>query len=143
MIERFDVVDVTNWHLSDTESGGGDEKVWLTDPDGTAWLFKPRTEHPGWVQGEDWAERVTTALAVQLGVPAATAELAVRHGKTGSISRSLVPTGWELQPGAVLLSEAVPGFITQDRARTGHTLDTVADILLGVDPPRRGSACAV
>lgn len=66
MIERFVLVDVSSWIVADTESGGGDEKVWLTDPRCSEWLFKPRTEHAGWVQGEDWAERIATELASRL-----------------------------------------------------------------------------
>ena len=135
MTERFTAVDVTSWDVADTESAGGDEKIWLTDPSGVAWLFKPRTEHEGWVQGEDWAERVATDLALHLGVPAASAELAFHRGRRGSISRTLVDRGWELQPGALLLSELVPGFRTQDPTRTGHTVENIRRALDGVSPP--------
>lgn len=135
MIEWFGLVDVSSWGVGDTESGGGDEKVWLNDPSGVAWLFKPRTEHDSWVQGEDWAERIATELASRLDIPAASADLAIRGGRRGSISRSLITPGWELQPGALLLSEIVPGFLTQDPARKGHTLDTIERALDGVGPP--------
>ncbi len=131
----FAIVDVDTWELADTESSGGDEKQWLTDPDGARWLFKPRTEQDGWSQGEDWAEKIATHLAGLFGVPAARVELARRGDRYGSISCSLLPKGWELQHGALLLGAAIPGFETHNRARTGHTLDNIERVLEPVASP--------
>lgn len=68
MSEAFRIIDADAWPIAEDEPGGGDEKDWLLDNDGSKWLFKPRTDQVGWSQGEDWAEKVSSALAAQLGV---------------------------------------------------------------------------
>lgn len=110
MTEPFPVLDVDDWPLASTESSGGDEKQWVEGEGGSLWLFKPRTEQAGRSQGEDWAEKITSELAVLLGVPAAQAELDVRGGRRGSLSLSLRPDGWE----HALLPELLSG----DKAAT-------------------------
>jgi hypothetical protein len=135
MTDRFEVLTVDDWAAVEAESAGGDEKVWLEQPGGTRWLFKPRTEHDNWAQGEDWAEKLAAEIARRLGVPAAHVELAVRGGRRGSISRNLVSPGWELQPGALLISEVVPDYEPRSRTRAGHSLDSIASVLEGVSPP--------
>lgn len=137
MSEPFDVVNVDSWELSSGESSGGEEKAWLVDPEGTAWLFKPRTDHGTWAQGEDWAEKITTQLAALLEIPTAEAEFAVRNGRLGSISRSLTADTFELQHGAVLIGAALPGFVTHSRHRSGHTLEIIRTVLDGVGPPAK------
>lgn len=141
MTERFATLDVDGWRLGDAESSGGDEKSWLEGPHGAMWLFKPRTDHAGWFQGEDWAEKIASELAVRLGVPAAHVELAVRGGRRGSISRSLRPAGWELQHGALLLAEHQPDYEPRNRARRGHTLDNIEAALRDFQSPPLLSQC--
>lgn len=135
MSSSFPIVDADAWPLASTESSGGDEKQWVEDEDGSLWLFKPRTEHAGWWQGEDWAEKITSEVAVVLGVPAAVVELAVRGGRHGSLSLSLRPEGWELQHGALLLGELFPGYEPRSKARAGHSLDNIERVLADVRPP--------
>jgi hypothetical protein len=116
------------------ESAGGDEKVWLGGG-GARWLFKPRTEHEGWCQGEDWAEKVTTDLAATLQVPVAVVELAVRDGRRGTISRDVAPSGWELQHGSLLLSEVVADYVVREKSRRHHDLETIRRVLESTAPP--------
>lgn len=100
------------------------------------WLFEPRTDHAGWSHGEDWAEKIASEVAARLGVPAAYVELAVRDGRRGSVSRSLRPVGWELQHGALLLAEHLPDYEPRNRARRGHTLDSIEVALRHVQAPQ-------
>ncbi|MEO3855594.1 hypothetical protein [Acrocarpospora sp. B8E8] len=126
------------------EAAGMDEKVWLADPaTSELWLYKPVTRHQNWaernldpVQGENWAEKITSELARRLGVPAAAIEMAQRLGTPGCISLNLVPPGWEMQPGTVLLSEIVPGYDPTPRGgHHGHTLDNIQRVLDGYCAP--------
>lgn len=135
MTDWFPVLNADAWPLASTETSGGDEKQWIEDEGGSLWLFKPRTEQAGWSQGEDWAEKITSELAVLLGVPAATVELAVRDGRRGSLSLSLRPAGWELQHGALLLGELLPGYEPRSKARSGHDLGNIERVLADVRPP--------
>jgi len=128
----FPVVDVSRWSIAKPESAGGDEKYWLRSPADERWLYKPRTEHDGWVQGEDWAEKISTEVANVLGVPAATVELAVRDGRHGTISRSLRPADWELQHGAVMLGRVVSDYTVKSGDRRGHTLANI-ELALALD----------
>lgn len=131
----FPLLDADGWPLASTETSGGDEKQWVEDEGGSLWLFKPRTEQASWFQGEDWAEKITSELAVLLGVPAARVELAVRDGRRGSLSLSLRPAGWELQHGALLLGGLLPRYEPRSKARSGHDLDNIERVLTDVRPP--------
>jgi len=135
MSEPYPVVDVNDWSLEDSESVGGDEKEWIRAPDGGLWLFKPRTERHGRVQGEDWAEKISTEVAGVLGMPAAQVDLAERAGRRGTVSLSLRREGWELQHGSVLLAGLVPGHEPRSRDRRGHTLANIERVLAGYGPP--------
>jgi hypothetical protein len=134
---QINQVDASSWRVRDEEPAGDDEKVWLTAPDGRDWLFKPVTEHKrlGFVQGEDWSEKVSSEMAALLGVPCAKVELAVRRGRQGSISLDLTPPGWQLQPGSVLLTGTAQDYIPGDRTRRGHSLVNIERALEGFDPP--------
>ena len=127
----FPVVDCSDWRIVADETSGVEEKRWLRRPDETLWLFKGVTEHETpmrgrWQQREDYAERLATALAQQLGVPCAQTELAIYQGKRGTISASLKPDDdWELQPGAVLLGETMPDFVPHAKGRLGHSLENI------------------
>ena len=134
-MHTFAVVDVSSWVVASTEGSGGDEKLWLMDFNQRRWLFKPRTEHVGWPQGEDWAERVVAHLAELMRIPAAQVELAVRDGRRGSISLSLRPKGWELQHGALLLQAADPSYIPKTKERSGHDLESIRQALTQVQAP--------
>jgi hypothetical protein len=133
---QFTRVDVSSWDVRDEETAGDDEKVWLTAPDGQDWLFKPVTEHKrlGFVQGEDWSEKVSSEIATLIGVPCAKVEVAVRGGRKGLISLDLTPPDWQLQPGSVLLAQTTQDYIPRDRTRRGHSLVNIERALEGFDP---------
>jgi hypothetical protein len=128
---------VSSWRVRDEEPAGDDEKVWLTAPDGQDWLFKPITEHKrlGFIQGEDWSEKVSSEIGALLHVPCAKVELAVRRGQHGSISLDLKPPLWQLQPGSVLLAETAQDYIPRDQTRRGHSLANIQRALEGYGPP--------
>lgn len=131
----FAILDVSSWPVVASETIGDDEKDWLGDQADVRWLFKPVVVHDGWQQGEDWAERIACEIAKALGIPTATVELAIRDGRTGCISKSVIPANWELQPGAVALSEVIEGYESRTKFRTGHNLDNIFRALSGCSLP--------
>jgi hypothetical protein len=138
----FDVLDVTSWEVAEEEASGEDEKVWLLDPRPSAfpqrWLYKPITQHPDRAQGEDWAEKLVSEIGSLLTVPCAEVELASRGGQRGLLSLNLRPDGWELQPGAVVLSAVDPKYRPgrlDPKGRPGHSLTNIAAVLADCDPP--------
>jgi len=131
----FQVIDTSSWRVDDTEAIGEEEKIWLLSPEGTRWLFKPVVRHEGWQQGEDWAERVACEVARLMDVPAAEIELATRGGRPGCLSRSVIPAGWEMQHGAVMLSGLVDGYQSRVKYRTGHNLANIEAALRRCGPP--------
>lgn len=134
-MNSFPIVDVSSWPIASNEPAGNDEKAWLEDDDGILWLFKPRKEHEDWNQGEDWAEKAASEIAISLCVPAAHIELATRYSKHGLISRDLTPSGGELQPGEVLLSGLLESFDPKDKLRRGHNLANIQAALVDFSPP--------
>lgn len=136
----FSVLDVSSWESAGIESIGQDEKEWLVEPGpGIPWLFKPVVaHHDGFVQGEDWAEKLVNELGRRLGVPCARIELASRRGRRGCISRTVCPKRWEMQPGRVQLAEVVAGYqpgAANVRGRPGHSLQTIRQALAGMSAP--------
>jgi hypothetical protein len=135
--EPFPVLDVSDWPVVALEPGGTDEKVWLGVPDVTTRaLFKPNRARLGSERGEDWPEKLASELATTLGVPAARIDLAERNGRRGCLSYDIVPTRWELQPGAVLLNQLLNfQHDPRDKAARGHTLNNIRQVLRGYGPP--------
>lgn len=133
----FPVLDVSAWRVVQLEPGGTDEKVWLEvlGAEATA-LFKPNRVRDDPEQGEDWPEKLASELAATLGLPAARIDLAERNGRRGCLSYDVVPTHWELQPGAVLLNQLLDfQHDPRDKLARGHTLGNVHDVLRGYRPP--------
>jgi hypothetical protein len=104
----YPVIDVTNWRVERQETIGADEKYWLSEPSSRdLWLFKANIEHvhpksgDKWSQREDVSEKVAGEIARRFGIPCASIALATWRGKSGCISRNLLPEGWELQTGLV------------------------------------------
>ncbi|GEL26183.1 hypothetical protein PSU4_51370 [Pseudonocardia sulfidoxydans NBRC 16205] len=157
MLERFEVVDVTSWRVVGAEVLGRNEKVWVREPNGPDdrsrdWLFKPvvTPRSTGRPQGEDWAEKVVSEVGTLLGVPCAEVRLAARGETRGSISRNVVPQGWNLVLGPVLLGTIVEGYRSTEpdalgrerpvRGRPGHNLPNIFAALQFVEPPTGSSA---
>lgn len=130
------MVDVTAWPVSDLETAGSDEKVWLAAPDGsTRALFKPNIRHDNVAQAEDWPEKIASEVAVLLDLPAARIDLTRRRGRRGCLSYDVAPADWELQPGTVLLARLLGFHDPMDKQHVGHNLDNIRRVLEGYGPP--------
>ncbi|GAA1262101.1 hypothetical protein [Oryzihumus leptocrescens] len=142
--------DVTQWPIREIEQAGSHASHWLQEPEtGQRWLHKDTLIPANGVeQGEDWSEVVSTQVAILLGVPCASTRLCVRNGRRGSISRSVRPSGHDLNEGRVLLERAqAPGYFAHeegspgidperpDTKRPGHNLINIRDALHNVDAP--------
>lgn len=152
MPDLFPVIDVTDWELVENEVLGANPKIWVRMPDGGRdrqddWLFKPVVvpESTGLAQGEDWAEKIVSELGGLLGVPCAPVDLARRAGVRGSISRNVVPPGWDRVLGSDLLFVTEPSyrgpFLDSDgrerrpKGRPGHSPAVIAAALEQCDAP--------
>ena len=104
---RWARLDVSTWAVTDIERAGSHENLWLAEPEtGALWLHKDTaTPSNGVEQGEDWSEVVSTQVAALLGVPCATTRLCLRHGRRGSLSRSVRPIDADLWEGKVVLED--------------------------------------
>ncbi len=133
----YEVFDVSSWRLYEVdEQLGTKEKDWLVGPRGERWLFKQIRTKDGRDRGEDWAEKLVEQLALHLGVPVATAELAARSGARGIISRNFVPEGARLEHGNELLVR-VDSDYDRDQARQNdrYTIEAVKLSLADAAPP--------
>lgn len=128
-------IDVTSWPVRGQEPAGGEEKIWLQDPTGVTWLFKPVVARDGRRQGEDWAEYIGARMAAAMGVPAAEVELAFRGSTEGCLSKDVSPGAWTDLPGSVLLAEVVEHFDKAAKNRVGHTVSNVREVLAGFGAP--------
>jgi hypothetical protein len=140
---EFGVVDVSDWLVVDQESEGADPKWWLAHraDDKELWLYKSSKFglNTGYRRYDDVAERLASALAEGLGIPAAKVEFASRGNDEGIISRSVRPEGWDLHSGDVRLSE-YPGYVScsgddRPKDRIGHNLANIRSVLDRCDPP--------
>lgn len=119
-----------------SELDGQNEHPWLRDPEtGSAWLYKPVVVHGEHRQGEDWVEKVASEIAHLMTLPAATVDLAQRHGRAGCVSLDLKRRGWEMHAGAVLLSGSVRDYESQTRNREGHNIANIRKVLTGLAAP--------
>ena len=154
MPQLFPVIDVTEWELVENEVLGANPKSWVRRPGGGRdrqddWLFKPIVVPPstGRTQGENWAEKIVSELGVLLGAPCASVELASRSGVPGSISRNVVPPGWDRVLGSELLAATEPSyrgpFLGSDgrerrpSGRPGHSPPAIAAALARCEAPLR------
>ena len=139
----FDDIDVSAWQVEHVEALGRKRKMWLRDSDGDEWLYKQTTENRDsdgtrYWKGDDWAEVVVSAVAGEMGIPAATYRLAhiAESGSSspGVISRKMVNDEESLIEGNILLEE-VGVRAASVRDRTGYTLQNVQRSLEEVAPP--------
>lgn len=144
-------IDVSSWHTRDVEQSGSHESIWLEDPrDGSQWLQKSTTvQSDGFEQGEDWAEVVSTQVAILLGVPAANTRLCIRQGRRGSLSKEIQLPGFDLIGGHLVLEDCVEvtdyvphleGEPAQDPTRPdvrrpGHNLRNIREALKETGTP--------
>ncbi|HEX5495219.1 MAG TPA: hypothetical protein VFX70_11665 [Mycobacteriales bacterium] len=144
---KFEVVDVSGWPAVGQESGGAEPKDWLVRPDdvrrvgrGHWWLYKEVKRGPtsNYRRHDDVAERLASALARIIQLPAADVELARRGDGEGIISRNVAPDDWEMHSGDTVLSVR-PGYVScfgegGRRNRVGHNLTNIAAVLHGSMP---------
>jgi len=139
----FDDIDVSTWRVEHVEALGRKRKMWLLDPGGDAWLYKQTTENrhsdgTRYWKGDDWAEVVVSAVASEMGIPAATYRLAHLDESCSSlpgvISLKMVNDEESLIEGNILLDE-VGVRASSVRDRTGYTLQNVQRSLEEVAPP--------
>ncbi|MDR0416659.1 MAG: hypothetical protein LBH76_04965 [Propionibacteriaceae bacterium] len=88
------VVDVSAWELGDIETAGSSDLVWLIEPNQEPpkfWLHK-NTNIPGngGEEGQDWAEVISTQVAITLGVPCAVTRLCVQADEAGRVRRGSI-----------------------------------------------------
>lgn len=144
LVQIVEAIDVSQWPVADIEVRGSNPHKWLQNPtalDTKPMLFKPVTIHTDHVQGEDWAEVASYALAIELGVPAAKAVLATRDGQRGSLSCDIKIPKSSMGSGGVLISEIDPNYQGPDAAgkmpknRVGHNLKNIKQVLDLCAPP--------
>ena len=127
-----------DWILVD-EPMGTKEKFWC-DIDGVRWLFKHTRINEGFPTGEDWAEKIAREIAISLGIPCATVELAEYNGLPGTVSRDFtrltqnhnIPIVSHMMHGNELLHKAHDDAYPNISGRTrnpDHTIERVISIL--------------
>lgn len=96
----FQIVNVPDDAADLTEQLGTKPKVWFQ---GKEYLFKEGNPNTG----NDWAEKVASALCDLLDLPHAVYDLAIWRGKRGVICPNFVPKGGRLDHGNELLMTEV------------------------------------
>ncbi|MEV7618812.1 HipA domain-containing protein [Microbacterium sp. NPDC089321] len=149
-----DRVDVTTWERLRVEPRGASEKVWLCEPGGSStrpdghWLFKPATVHAnGTRQVGDWTEAVAADIAAHLAIPAAQAQLVVRDGAQGVLSRNVRPAEYDMESGRLAMLDRI-SVALRDSARDGtasigHSLANIRLTLDAYGPPPGASSWSV
>lgn len=132
----YRVFDVSSWELAGHETVGRTEHPWLRDASTQQlYLWKPVTAKR-LERREHLAEKLAAELARAVGVPCATAELAVRAGVPGCLSRNVQPSGWERRFGADLLLDLDPSFRATVKRHATYTVTNVFTVLSDVGPPK-------
>lgn len=119
----FDIVTIPRDAREDTEQLGSKPKFWVLLGD-KRWLFKEARPNTG----EDWAEKVAAEIAHELGITAATVELAEYGDKRGCISLNFVDVeaGEALIHGNEVLAWEVTGYDKSKVFRQAdHTLENL------------------
>ena len=121
----FVVISVDERAAENVEYLGSKEKFWFQDSALGRSLWKAARPNTG----EDWSEKVAEQLAVQLGLPCASYELAVCDGKKGVVTPTLVPAEASLILGNELLvaqdSNYPPKGTVSNFRTSQHTIDIV------------------
>ena len=126
-MNRYPIIDVSNWRRFDEEPMGTKAKFWLSEPGGPLWLFKYFSQG-----GDDWAEKIAAELAEILKMPHARVELACLGEVFGVISLDFTE---KAKRGALLLGNALlqdmdPAYPKEQRFRVAqHTVARVLGFL--------------
>lgn len=125
----WQVLDVSSWQTTLSESRGIRTKCWVVGPDGSDWLRKePRAPRPY----EPPVEMLVLQLATEAGLPSADGSpcewVELDQRKRGLVVRSFVNrTHEQLASGAQLLSRQDPAY--EPDAKWQHTLERVREVL--------------
>ena len=126
----FSIIDIPLDAREDTEQLGSKPKFWVL-LDKRRWLFKEARPNTG----EDWAEKAAAEIAREMGISAATVELASYGGRRGCISLNFidVAAGEALIHGNEILALRVTGY---DKAKTfrqsDHTIENIDAAIRGL-----------
>ncbi|CAN5867756.1 hypothetical protein BH11PSE8_BH11PSE8_05720 [soil metagenome] len=126
----FDIIDIPLDAREDTEQLGSKPKFWVLLDSGR-WLFKEARPNTG----EDWAEKAAAHIAREMGLNAATVELASYAGRHGCISLNFidVTAGEALIHGNEILAWQVTGY---EKAKTfrqsDHTIENIDAAIRGL-----------
>ncbi|MGD9419465.1 MAG: hypothetical protein Q7R22_011020 [Verrucomicrobiota bacterium JB025] len=128
MTTEFPILEIEPAMRRDVEQLGSKPKFWF-EHEGEKWLFKEARENTG----EDWAEKVASELASELGLPTHRVELASYEGRRGCAVRSFLKKGQVLVHG----NEVLAGFLTgydkdKQRGQSGHTFANIVRVLEAV-----------
>ena len=134
----FDIVSIPLDAREDTEQLGSKPKFWVL-LNGQRWLFKEARPNTG----EDWAEKVAAEIAREIGIQAATVELADYAGRAGCISLNFIEVaqGEALVHGNEIMAWAVTAYDKNKVFRqSDHTLDNILKAIQGLFDPLHADA---
>jgi len=140
MSDPFSILEVTSEMRSDIEQLGSKPKFWFKHQEEN-WLFKEARENTG----EDWAEKVASEIASQLGLPTHHTELAVWEGKRGCAVKSFITSNQSvLVHGNELLGGLIADYEKEKEwGQADHTFENIVSVLeklFSTDKARRAAA---
>ena len=119
----FEIIDIPLDAREETEQLGSKSKFWVL-LDNRRWLFKEARIGTG----EDWTEKVAAEIAREMGIDAATVELASYQGRRGCISLNFIDVdgGEALIHGNEILALTVTGYDKAKEFRqSDHTIENI------------------
>lgn len=134
----FSIVDIPLDAREDTEQLGSKPKFWVLLDD-RRWLFKEARPNTG----EDWAEKAAAEIARELGIHAATVELAAYSGRQGCISLNFidVDAGEALIHGNEIMAWAVTGYDKHKIFRqSDHTIENIQAAIRRLFDPNKADS---
>lgn len=134
-MNEFPIVSIPLDAREDTEQLGSKPKFWVL-LDGHRWLFKEARANTG----EDWAEKAAADIAREMGLSAATVELAEYQGRRGCISQNFidVAAGEALIHGNEILAWTVTGYGKAKTFRqSDHTIENIQKAMRGLFPEEK------
>lgn len=132
-MSTYEIINIPLDAREDTEQLGSKPKFWVLLGE-RRWLFKEARPNTG----EDWAEKAAAEIARELGINAATVELAEYAGRRGCISLNFVDVdaGEALVHGNEILAYEVTGYDKGKKFRqSDHTLENLRAAIHGIFKP--------
>lgn len=140
--EPFPIIDISARVNNRPEMLGTKEKFWVhladeIQPGERPHLFKMGRANTG----ENWAEKVTSEFAFELGIPTARYELAVCRGERGVLTEQFFPNGAALFLGNYFFAGVEKGYDGEQRFKQiRYRLSTALNLVKGIDGLRSPSA---